>query len=154
MRTPHADSPQFNAFDHSTIHWSMALVFIVGVALSAIFQTGELVRDDDDDDDDDDRRTRRIGGSLGSLSVLTTQWSLHKDHPDRKSLLRNSVYKWIIVVVAVACAIAFGATYAVVSAPELDVHARPRFFSSPKHNIRLGSNRVFFLREPCLPVRV
>ncbi|RSH92713.1 hypothetical protein EHS25_008159 [Saitozyma podzolica] len=72
----------FNAFDHSTIHWSMALVFIVGVALSAIFQTGEL-------------------------------WSLHKDHPDRKSLLRNSVYKWIIVVVAVACAITFGATYAV-----------------------------------------
>jgi cytochrome b561 len=42
----HAESSQFNAFDHSTIHWTMALVFIVGVALSAIFQTGELVRDD------------------------------------------------------------------------------------------------------------
>jgi hypothetical protein len=58
--TLNADPPQFNAFDHSTIHWSMALVFIVGVALSAIFQTGELVRDDDDSS----RQTGRIPGKV------------------------------------------------------------------------------------------
>lgn len=61
----------------------MTLVFIVGVALSAIFQSAEV-------------------------------WSLHKDHPDRASLLRNSIYKLIVVGTAIACAIAFGATYAVV----------------------------------------
>ncbi|WWC88108.1 uncharacterized protein L201_003012 [Kwoniella dendrophila CBS 6074] len=72
----------FNAFDHSTIHWTMTLVFIVGVALSAIFQSAEI-------------------------------WSLHKDHPDRKSLKRNSILKLFVVTVAVACAIAFGATYSV-----------------------------------------
>ncbi|WRT65918.1 uncharacterized protein IL334_002869 [Kwoniella shivajii] len=72
----------FNAFDHSTIHWTMTLVFIVGVALSAIFQSAEI-------------------------------WSLHKDHPDRKSLKRNSILKLIVVFVAIACAVAFGATYGV-----------------------------------------
>jgi hypothetical protein len=45
------------------------------------------------------------------------QWSLHKDHPDRKSLLRNSIFKLIVVGLAVACAIAFGATYGVVRKP-------------------------------------
>ncbi|OCF32767.1 hypothetical protein I317_03728 [Kwoniella heveanensis CBS 569] len=74
----------FNAFDHSTVHWIMTLVFIVGVALSAIFQSAEI-------------------------------WSLHKDHPDRKSLRRNSILKLIVVGVAVACAICFGATYSVCS---------------------------------------
>ena len=34
---------QFDAFEHPTIHWSMTLVFIVCVALSAVFQTGEVV---------------------------------------------------------------------------------------------------------------
>lgn len=72
----------FNAFDHSTIHWCMTIVFIVGVALSAIFQSAEI-------------------------------WSLHKDHPDRKSLKRNSILKLTVVTIAVACAIAFGATYSV-----------------------------------------
>jgi hypothetical protein len=95
----------------------MAMVFIVGVALSAIFQTGELVRDVT-------APLAGLGEPPGSLLVLTTQWSLHKDHPDRKSLLRNSVYKWIIVVVAVACAIAFGATYAVVSPCRLDASSQ------------------------------
>ncbi|EIW72868.1 hypothetical protein TREMEDRAFT_25124 [Tremella mesenterica DSM 1558] len=71
----------FDAFNHGRIHWSMTLVFIVCIALSAIFQTGEV-------------------------------WSLHKDHPDRKSLLRNSVYKMAVVLLAVVCAIAFGVTYA------------------------------------------
>lgn len=70
----------FDTFHHSTLHWSFTLVFIVGVALSAIFQSAEI-------------------------------WSLHKDHPDRKSLLRNSIYKLVIVTIAIACAIAFGATY-------------------------------------------
>ncbi|WWC60534.1 uncharacterized protein I303_103108 [Kwoniella dejecticola CBS 10117] len=72
----------FNAFDHSTIHWTMTLVFIVGVALSAIFQSAEV-------------------------------WSLHKDHPDRKSLRRNSILKLTVVIIAIACAIAFGATYSI-----------------------------------------
>ena len=70
----------FDAFDYSTIHWSMTVVFVVAVALSAIFQTGEV-------------------------------WSLHKDHPDRKSLLRNSIIKLLIILVAVACAVAFGVCY-------------------------------------------
>jgi hypothetical protein len=38
-----ADEYQFDAFDYSTVHWSMTVVFIVGVALSAIFQTSEVV---------------------------------------------------------------------------------------------------------------
>ncbi len=33
----------FDAFAHSTVHWSMTVVFIVGTALSAIFQSGEVV---------------------------------------------------------------------------------------------------------------
>lgn len=36
--------PQFDTFNHSTVHWSMTIVFIVGVALSAIFQSAEIVR--------------------------------------------------------------------------------------------------------------
>jgi hypothetical protein len=40
------------------------------------------------------------------------QWSLHKDHPDRRSLLRNSIYKLVIVLLAVLGAIGFGVTYA------------------------------------------
>lgn len=35
---------QFDTFNHSTVHWSMTLVFVVGVALSAIFQSAEIVR--------------------------------------------------------------------------------------------------------------
>jgi len=70
----------FDAFHHSTIHWSMTLVFIVAVALSAIFQFAEV-------------------------------WSLHKDHPDRLSLLRSSIIKIIVIIIAVSCAIAFGVTY-------------------------------------------
>jgi len=42
---------------------------------------------------------------------------LHKDHPDRKSLLRNSIIKLAIVGVAIICAIAFGVTYGLVSTP-------------------------------------
>ncbi|WVQ85367.1 hypothetical protein IAT38_007532 [Cryptococcus sp. DSM 104549] len=72
----------YNAFDHSTIHWCMTVVFVVGVAISAIFQSAEV-------------------------------WSLHKDHPDRKSLRRNSILKLTVVVVAIVTAICFGATYAV-----------------------------------------
>lgn len=60
----------------------MTLVFIVGVAISAIFQSAEV-------------------------------WSLHKDHPDRRHLLRNAVYKLAVVGLAVACAIAFGVTYGI-----------------------------------------
>ncbi|KAK4685722.1 hypothetical protein P7C73_g4420, partial [Tremellales sp. Uapishka_1] len=70
----------FDAFNHSTIHWSMTIVFVVGVAISAIFQSAEV-------------------------------WSLHKDHPDRSHLLRNSKIKLAVVILAVLCAIAFGATY-------------------------------------------
>lgn len=43
------------------------------------------------------------------------QWSLHKDHPDRKSLLRNSIIKVIVVIFAVAGAVAFAVLYGVVS---------------------------------------
>lgn len=75
---------QFDCFSHSTVHWSMACVFIVCVALSAIFQTGQV-------------------------------WSLHKDHPHRKSLWRNSLWKCLFVTVAVLGAIAFAACYGVVS---------------------------------------
>jgi len=70
----------FDAFNHSTIHWSMTLVFVVGIALSALFQFGEV-------------------------------WSLHKDHPDRRSLLRNAIIKLVVISLAIACAIAFGVTY-------------------------------------------
>ena len=58
-----------------------------------------------------------MANALGSYYGANFQWSLHKDHPDRKSLLRNSIYKLIVVGFAVACAICFGATYAVVSGP-------------------------------------
>ena len=96
----------------------MTLVFIVGLALSAIFQSGEVVS------------VFRpyvmspidVTGPLNSVSrlrhtctKLTPQWSLHKDHPDRKSLLRNSKIKLAIVGLAIATAIAFGVTYGIVS---------------------------------------
>ncbi|KGB77747.1 hypothetical protein I307_03621 [Cryptococcus deuterogattii 99/473] len=72
----------FNAFTHGTGHWTMTVVFIVGVAISAIFQSAEI-------------------------------WCLHQEHPDRKSLRRNSVIKLIIVLLAIVLAICFGATYGV-----------------------------------------
>ncbi|WWD18139.1 hypothetical protein CI109_102588 [Kwoniella shandongensis] len=71
-----------NAFDHSQVHWIGTVIFVGGVALSAICQSAEI-------------------------------WSLHKDHPDRKSLKRNSILKLVVVTIAVATAIAFGSTYAV-----------------------------------------
>jgi hypothetical protein len=77
----------------------MTLVFVVGVAISAIFQSAEIVR-----------LTRETISSLADK-----QWSLHKDHPDRKSLLRNSIIKLAVVGVAIVCAIAFGVTYGLVS---------------------------------------
>ena len=49
------------------------------------------------------------------MSIADRQWSLHKDHPDRKSLLRNSIIKLAVVGVAIVCAIAFGVTYGLVS---------------------------------------
>ncbi|WOO78295.1 Protein sfk1 [Vanrija pseudolonga] len=72
----------FDNFNHSSVHWSMAAIFIVLTSLSAILQTGQV-------------------------------WSLHKDHPDRKSLLRNSIIKLIILFFGVAGAIAFAALYGV-----------------------------------------
>ncbi|GAA97230.1 uncharacterized protein L969DRAFT_42935 [Mixia osmundae IAM 14324] len=33
----------FNAFDYSTVHWSMTVLFVIFVALSAIFQTAEVL---------------------------------------------------------------------------------------------------------------
>ncbi|KAH8084770.1 Frag1/DRAM/Sfk1 family-domain-containing protein [Filobasidium floriforme] len=32
----------FDTFDYSTVHWSMTVIFIVGVAISAIFQSAEI----------------------------------------------------------------------------------------------------------------
>lgn len=78
----HLHQPQFDCFSHSNVHWSMACVFIVCVAISAILQTGQV-------------------------------WSLHKDHPHRKSLFRNSIWKLFFVVTAVAGAISFAACYGV-----------------------------------------
>ena len=37
------ETTQFDAFDYPTIHWSMTVVFVICVAISAIFQTGEVV---------------------------------------------------------------------------------------------------------------
>lgn len=74
----------FDAFDYSEVHWSMTVVFIVGVALSAIFQGAEI-------------------------------WSLHKDHPDRRHLLRSSIYKLVIITLAILLAIAFAVCYGYVS---------------------------------------
>lgn len=81
-RVPLADLAQFDNFNHSSVHWSMAAIFIVLTSLSAILQTGQV-------------------------------WSLHKDHPDRKSLLRNSIIKLIILFFGVAGAISFAALYGV-----------------------------------------
>jgi len=70
----------FDAFDYSTVHWSMTVVFVLGVAISAIFQSSEI-------------------------------WSLHKDHPDRRSLKRNAIIKLVVVTIAIAVAISFAVTY-------------------------------------------
>lgn len=91
----------FDTFNHSTVHWSMTLVFVVGVAISAIFQSGEI-------------------------------WSLHKDHPDRKSLLRNSILKLIVVGFAVLTAIAFGITYGLCSG---DIDPKGRFSAAQCNRI-------------------
>ncbi|KAE8540143.1 hypothetical protein D1P53_004081 [Cryptococcus gattii VGV] len=45
--------------------------------------------------------------------VFIVGWCLHQEHPDRKSLRRNSVIKLIIVLLAIVLAICFGATYGV-----------------------------------------
>ncbi|KAL7423744.1 hypothetical protein Q5752_001326 [Cryptotrichosporon argae] len=71
-----------DAFDYSTIHWISTCVFVLCVAFSAIFQTGEI-------------------------------WSLHKDHPDRPSLLRNSILKLFVVTIAIALAVGFAVCYGI-----------------------------------------
>lgn len=37
------DGSIFDAFNYSTVHWSLTLVFVVGVAVSAILQTWEVM---------------------------------------------------------------------------------------------------------------
>ncbi|TIA94969.1 hypothetical protein E3P96_03960 [Wallemia ichthyophaga] len=64
--------------NHPTVHWSMTVVFVVGIAISAISQTCEV-------------------------SCLAF------DHPDRAHLRRNGIMKLLVVGLAVACAITFGA---------------------------------------------
>ncbi|BGP27134.1 hypothetical protein JCM10295v2_006098 [Rhodotorula toruloides] len=44
--------------------------------------------------------------------TLEIAW-LKQDHIDRNHLRRNAILKWIIVVLAICCAICFGATYGV-----------------------------------------
>lgn len=51
--------------------------------------------------------------ALSAILQTGQVWSLHKDHPYRKSLLRNSIWKCFFVVTAVAGAIAFAACYGV-----------------------------------------
>nr|ODN93252.1 hypothetical protein L203_00523 [Cryptococcus depauperatus CBS 7841] len=72
----------YDTFHHGRFHWSMTVVFVVSVAISAIFQSCEI-------------------------------WSLHKGHPDKKSLKRNSIFKLIVVIAAIAGAVAFAATYSI-----------------------------------------
>jgi len=70
-----------DAFNHSTGHWIGTLIFVLGIAISAIFQSMEV-------------------------------WSIHKSHPDRKHLLRCSIYKLVVVTITVLSAIGFGVSYA------------------------------------------
>lgn len=72
----------FDAVNYPPVHWSFTAVFVVCIALSALFGT------------------------------LETMW-LERDHTDRKHLRRNAILKLCIVVIAIAGAIAFAATYAV-----------------------------------------
>ncbi|PRP84833.1 hypothetical protein PROFUN_07487 [Planoprotostelium fungivorum] len=72
----------FDAFNHSTAHWILTIVFVVGVAISALFQ---------------------------SLQVFC----IKKGHPDRAHLRRNTIFKLVIVSVAIVLAIAFGILYAI-----------------------------------------
>jgi len=65
-----------DAFNHSTHHYIGVGIFVVGTAVSAAFQSGEV-------------------------------WSLRHGHPDRAHLLRNSVFKLVVVFVAIVLAIAF-----------------------------------------------
>lgn len=51
--------------------------------------------------------------ALSAILQTGQVWSLHKDHPYRRSLLRNSIWKCFFVVTAVAGAIAFAACYGV-----------------------------------------
>ena len=60
-----------------------------------------------------DREWLRDATTGYSGNSADNQWTLHQDHPDRKSLLRNAVIKIVIIVFAVLVAICFGATYAV-----------------------------------------
>ncbi|RSH85040.1 uncharacterized protein EHS24_006628 [Apiotrichum porosum] len=78
----------FDTFHHSRVHWSMTCLFVIGVAFSAIFQSGQV-------------------------------WSLHKDHPNRPSLLRSSIAKLVIVVLAIAGAIAFAVLYGICRGKDL-----------------------------------
>lgn len=82
----------------------MALVFIAFTALCAIFQSAEIVRLP---------APRFIAKKVDR--VADKQWSLHKDHPDRRHLLRNSIVKLVVITFAVAGAISFGVTYGIVS---------------------------------------
>jgi hypothetical protein len=56
----------------------------------------------------------RKEGTLRAV-IHWPQWSLHKDHPDRRSLRRTALAKIFIVTLAVLGAIVFGVLYKVVS---------------------------------------
>ncbi|KAL1407847.1 hypothetical protein Q8F55_007283 [Vanrija albida] len=98
----------FDNFNHSTVHWTMAAIFIVFAALSAVLQTGQV-------------------------------WSLHKDHPDRKSLLRNSIIKLIVLFFGVGGAIAFAALYGVCHGSS---HARKNKSADQCNKITSGAAAV------------
>ncbi|GJN93145.1 hypothetical protein Rhopal_006192-T1 [Rhodotorula paludigena] len=64
--------------------------------------------------------------ALSAICQTLEIWWLKQDHVERKHLRRNAIIKWIIVVFAVACAIAFAATYAVCAGSEDGVPLTPR----------------------------
>ncbi|KAL7416577.1 Frag1/DRAM/Sfk1 [Mrakia frigida] len=73
---------RFDAVDYGNVHWVSTVIFIISVAISAVFQ---------------------------SLEVQ----ALKKDFPNRAHLVRNSILKLIVLVLALAVAISFGVLFIV-----------------------------------------
>jgi hypothetical protein len=74
--------------------------------------------------------------ALSAICQTGEVWSLYKDHPQRMSLLRSSIFKLLVVLSAVLGAVAFAILYGIVShlvIDQADISAAAR--ASPEARI-------------------
>jgi hypothetical protein len=110
----------FDAVKHPHIHWSFTAIFVVGscfLVAKGASQIHSLSYRSASPSPPSSRRWRRCGWSVVSTSLPPMLFSITASPTDcrrhstqRKHLRRNAIIKLMIVTVAIAGAITFGAT--------------------------------------------